>query len=485
MTITGEASGRLTMEAEGEALTDFPTNRTGFVVLHPSEAAGGRLTIRHSDGQYRRDGISRRRSVPTSRPSTSQPSPTSPRPASPAPSRWKAMPSRWRISATGRMRPSRPISARCPSRGPIRHRQGPKGSPADHCHDQGSGRGQAGKAGRRCQAGPRSADWPDAVDGPVPRSGRAAVRAGPAASLGTAQDVIIRFEADRGHDWRTLSRRPTSASSIGARLAIEAIFNAVDPQAEARHRSSMRSGSADVEPSAVLVSPRREFKTRPSNMLPPGERRDRRTGQRAQSRRALRQASAPARLRSSPNSTAIRQPAMPTSSSSAWQAIVHAADDLSVMETLSVYPAVIASARRLCPGKPIWLGPCTIGMRHNPYGAECGGKSCACPSAGCRRRPPAWRAVRGGFRRRRGGAGCRSRRRPLDPRRADRPLWAGRRRRRAPPAAGGSRRARQAPRAPSATPSRSIGPDWQPSAFRVGACHPNAGCQPDGQPRLR
>ena len=49
---------------------------------------------------------------------------------------------------------------------------------------------------------------------------------------------------------------------------------------------------------------------------------------------------------------------------------VHAADDLSVMETLSVYPAVIASARKLCPGKPIWLGPCTIAMRHNPYGAD-------------------------------------------------------------------------------------------------------------------
>lgn len=49
-------------------------------------------------------------------------------------------------------------------------------------------------------------------------------------------------------------------------------------------------------------------------------------------------------------------------------AVVHAADDLSVMETLSVYPSVIATAQRLCPGKPIWLGPCTIGMRHNPYG---------------------------------------------------------------------------------------------------------------------
>jgi len=51
MKITGDAFGVLIMEAEGIGLTDFPTNRTGFVVLHASEAAGGRLTIRHSDGR--------------------------------------------------------------------------------------------------------------------------------------------------------------------------------------------------------------------------------------------------------------------------------------------------------------------------------------------------------------------------------------------------------------------------------------------------
>ena len=38
------------------------------------------------------------------------------------------------------------------------------------------------------------------------------------------------------------------------------------------------------------------------------------------------------------------------------------------METLSVYPMLVESARALCPGKPVWLGPCTIGVRHNPYG---------------------------------------------------------------------------------------------------------------------
>ena len=82
---------------------------------------------------------------------------------------------------------------------------------------------------------------------------------------------------------------------------------------------------------------------------------------------AISERSAPGRHPTSPSSTAIRP---------AWRfhllqrcRNVHAADDLSVMETLSVYPAVIASAKKLCPDKPIWLGPCTIGMRHNPYGA--------------------------------------------------------------------------------------------------------------------
>lgn len=56
MTIRGDAAGTLTLEADGVAVTDFPTNRTGFVVLHPSEAAGGRLTIRHSNDMIEDDG---------------------------------------------------------------------------------------------------------------------------------------------------------------------------------------------------------------------------------------------------------------------------------------------------------------------------------------------------------------------------------------------------------------------------------------------
>lgn len=50
-------------------------------------------------------------------------------------------------------------------------------------------------------------------------------------------------------------------------------------------------------------------------------------------------------------------------------AIVHAADDLSVIETLEALPEIHASARAMFSG-PIHLGLCSIGMRSNPYGAK-------------------------------------------------------------------------------------------------------------------
>ncbi|MBV9757709.1 MAG: hypothetical protein JO047_11685, partial [Alphaproteobacteria bacterium] len=48
-------------------------------------------------------------------------------------------------------------------------------------------------------------------------------------------------------------------------------------------------------------------------------------------------------------------------------AIVHAADDTSVMETLESLPAIIASARAIAGGKGYHIGPGTIGLLHNPH----------------------------------------------------------------------------------------------------------------------
>jgi hypothetical protein len=48
---------------------------------------------------------------------------------------------------------------------------------------------------------------------------------------------------------------------------------------------------------------------------------------------------------------------------------VHAADDVSVAETLETLPDIIRSTRAFTDGRAYWLGPSAVGMRYNPYGA--------------------------------------------------------------------------------------------------------------------
>lgn len=50
-------------------------------------------------------------------------------------------------------------------------------------------------------------------------------------------------------------------------------------------------------------------------------------------------------------------------------AIVHAADDASVLQTLEALPDVFASAGAIAGSRPLHLGLVAIGMRSNPYGA--------------------------------------------------------------------------------------------------------------------
>ena len=51
--------------------------------------------------------------------------------------------------------------------------------------------------------------------------------------------------------------------------------------------------------------------------------------------------------------------------------IVHASDDVSVMQSLASLPHIVRSVRAIIdPDKPYRIGPSTIGMRQNPYGTR-------------------------------------------------------------------------------------------------------------------
>ena len=74
--------------------------------------------------------------------------------------------------------------------------------------------------------------------------------------------------------------------------------------------------------------------------------------------------------------------------------IVHAADDDSVMETLEALPHITRSTRAIIGGGRYRIGPSTIAMRQNPYGARTMPNPRGERDRDGRRRPPAARALR-------------------------------------------------------------------------------------------
>jgi quinol monooxygenase YgiN len=365
MTIRGEASGRLTMEAVGEALTDFPTNRTGFVVLHPSQAAGGRLTIRHGDGTVEEtvfpDAISPDQPAFDIVALTHEPAPGLTCTVAMEGDAFEMEDQRNWADASFKTY-IRPLS----KPRPYTIAKGARGVQRVAITVEGQS--------RAARDGSHGADL--TIGGPVGRMPSLALFLAPedyadamanVSGIGRAQSVIVRFDPMRGHDSDRLAEAARFAAALGATLSVEAVFDARDPRTEAAQAVDAIA-TAKVRLEAVLVAPRREFRTRPSNTLPLGER------PAAEIVSALRATGLEAKIGAGTPSFFTEFNRNPPAGDCdlvffSIASNVHAADDLSVMETVGVYPTIISSARKLCPGKPIWLGPCTIGMRHNPYGA--------------------------------------------------------------------------------------------------------------------
>lgn len=367
MSIGAEASGRLTLAAEGEALTDFPTNRIGFVVLHPAEASGARLTVRHSDGEVREtcfpEFISADQPVFDIAALTHEIAPGVECTVAMEGDAFEMEDQRNWADASFKtyVRPlskPRPYILKSGTRDLQRIAISFRGDPP--AVSAGGPAAVALRIGRPAGRMPELALFLDPGDMPAAFANASRMR--------VAQEVVVRFDAARGHNGQVLADAAAFVSAIGARLAIEAIFEARDPEAEAACLAAAIRASRS-RPAAVLISPRREFKTRPTGTLPEGEHPvDALVG-------ALRAKRLDVEIGAgSPSNFTEFNRNPPTGEADfvffGVSSIVHAADDVSVMETLNVYPALIASARRLCPGKPIWLGPCTLGMRHNPYGPD-------------------------------------------------------------------------------------------------------------------
>lgn len=366
MTITGSASGRIEMKTEGEALTDFPTNRLGFVVLHPAEAGGMPLTVRHTDGRVEKTAfpelISPDQPVFDIAELTHAPAPGLTCSVTMDGDAFEMEDQRNWSDASFKTY-IRPLAKPRPYLMP----KGAKDAQRVEVVISGAAKaGASSTGGARIAIGnaigrmPRIAYFVDET-----RDIAAAVKAAPA--LPKASDLVVRFDIARGDGPPLLKEAADLAKALGAALSVEAVFDTTDPEQEAKAVvEAIRASGVSVE--ALLMAMRREFKSQPSNTVPPGERT--RDGilaaVRAMGWKKPLGDGSPSHFtefnRNRPGGTEDFVFFGPS-------AVVHSADDVSVMETLGAYPSILASAHAIAPEKPLWLGPCTLGMRHNPYGA--------------------------------------------------------------------------------------------------------------------
>ncbi len=361
MRIRGEASGRLIMEADGVALDDFLTNRTGFVILHAAEAAGGRMDIIHTDGSLEKSEFPRLISA-------DQPAfDISAIIHDPAPGlactiemegdafemedqrNWADASFKTYVRPLSKLKPY-VIAKGSPDRQRVAVSIEGR-SRAAGAGGKDSGRVELGTAGRM----PALALFVD-------DSGL-----GPLSPEDAPKILVARLDTERADSADQLSSVASFAKRARTSVAVELVLAARDPEGEAAAAIGLID-VAGLVPSALLVSPRREFKTRGSNVLPVDE------APIDALVKALRNAGFRGRIGAGTPSYFTEFNRNPPGTAGDFvffsvAGIVHAADDVSVAETIDVYPTLIESARALCPGKPVWLGPCTIGVRHNPYGA--------------------------------------------------------------------------------------------------------------------
>lgn len=372
--IEGRASGTLLFACEGAPAADFPANRVGFVVLHPIEGVAGQpMDVEHTDG--RRETVALPAAVAPDQPILDIRALTH-----------EAAPGlRARVRMEGdafEMEDQRnwtdasfktyirPLAKPRPFVIPAGERQvqsvavsieGPLPAPAVGRSavpvlSLGGPRGTMPGIGLAVAPG----DLPEAAEA------AAAVR-----QIGP-QHLVFRLDARAEVDPAVLARYAALATTAGGEPTLEIIIPGRDAPKELGHAARLAAG-AGLRPASVVPSPARDQKTRPSQTLPPGE------SPAAQIYAAARRAFPDCLIGGGmlTSFTELNRNPPPASEidfvTHGTAAVVHAADDLSVWETLEALPAVIASTRRLVGDSPYRLGPSGLGLRENPYGPAVAG----------------------------------------------------------------------------------------------------------------
>ncbi|HSM42965.1 MAG TPA: hypothetical protein VK862_19640 [Afifellaceae bacterium] len=379
-TIEGRSDGSLRFEATGSAINDFVTNRTGFVVLHALEDVVDQpVTVEHTDGKL----------VESRFPKLINP----------------ACPFEDVRALTHTILPGVRAAVRM---------EGDAFEMEDHRNWM--------DASYKTYVRPLALPWPYTIgagekisqsvsltlDGSVPASatsadteavvtiGESAGHAMPRIGLAVPPEhaeaalnhadllkgtgvshLVCHFDQRKGHDAGSMRLFQDLGAALDAELVLEAVVPCVDesdnPSADLdilrRDMAAIRDAASGVEFKRVAVSPASDLKcTLPGSVFPPAPDW---VDLFAAARDAFPSAIVGGGMFSYFTELNRKRPPAELLDFICHSGcpIVHAGDDVSVMETLQALPSIFDSVRAFGGGKPYWVFPTAIAMRANPYGA--------------------------------------------------------------------------------------------------------------------
>jgi len=188
--------------------------------------------------------------------------------------------------------------------------------------------------------------------------------------------LVCRYDPSAGHDAATVADFKALADRLGVELWLEAVLPCRNAQAEfssdqtvlESDLDTLVAATAGVDFAAIIACPEAYLKSyQPDGAWPDVPALE-------TIYTALRIRFPKARIGGGMHSyfTELNRKRPPASAidfiTHSTCPIVHAADDISVMESLEALPSVMLSALKLGAGKPYCIGPSAIGMRMNPYG---------------------------------------------------------------------------------------------------------------------
>ena len=371
--ITGNAQGALRFEGTGTSVTDFLTNRTGFVVLHPIEGvAGAPAHVEHVDGRI----------VDTAFPALIDP----------------VQPMMNLRAITHEF--SKGISVRCLMEGDTFEMEDqrnwtdasyktyvrPLALPWPYTIPKGETLVQSvslsvsgsmaqkqegeGRSVIKIESAPTTAKVPplgaalDPDDLEAVHDNRTVLK-----TIGISH-VICHYDPRRGHNRQSLARQVEEARALGHELWLEAVITKVEGW-----QDEVTALGVDVEAlgrpfAVVMLSPASDMKcTLPGSVWPPCPPADELFD-------LARKTFGTVRLAGGMFSyfTELNRKRPPVDRldlvSFTTSALVHAGDDRSVTESLEAMPHIARSVTAISKSCPWIVGPSAIGMRDNPYGAQ-------------------------------------------------------------------------------------------------------------------